>query len=78
MIFSYGLNIHDIWNRETEDILKNMTLAALDNIPLAETELFAAYSHDNERIAETALDLLQNYENAPAEPVKIPGKLILK
>ena len=77
LIFAYGLNIRDIWNRETAGLLKNFTLAALDNIPLTETALFAAYRHDDEKMAQTALDLLANSGENPAEPVKIPGKLIL-
>ncbi|MBE6379212.1 MAG: GntR family transcriptional regulator [Lentisphaerae bacterium] len=76
LIFAYGLNIRDIWNRETAGLLQNFTLTTLDNIPLTENNLFAAYRHDDEKMAQTALDLLANSGENPKVPVKIPGKLI--
>lgn len=77
LLFSYGINIHDIWDRENRELLPQFTLAALDDIPLAETELFAAYRHDDVKMAEKAFDLLENFGCNPVELVEIPGKLII-
>ena len=77
LVFAYGVNIHDIWNRENRPLLGEFSLAALDDIPLMETGLFASYRHNNIKMAEKAFELLENFGGDPAESVRIAGKLII-
>ena len=75
LLFSYGLNAWDISKRPARH-LERFEIACLDNIEPVRRAGFTAYEPDDRKMAETAIELLHDFDPAgPPPKVLIPGKL---
>ena len=72
VLFSYGLNIRDLLAIRPA-FVEEFALASLDDIPQDPYSVFAAYQHDNGKLAQTALRLLADGRSDDAPQTLIPG-----
>ena len=75
LLFSYGINAVGISGHRSRH-LERFEIACLDNIERVRQAGFTAYENDDRTMAETAIELLRNFDPAgPPPKVLIPGKL---